>query len=324
MIGLRGYSKQALPTHVKVSDEGLERVRVTKARSRIDFGAHNLSVGKNEDRGSMFLDHQSQGMPHIASFAVFDGHNGSVAASACSQDFASNTVSRLKKMRSYVPTAPAPSDEDVRDLTMCESIRLTCLEMDQNIQFSHRSGCTLNALFLDRLDDGSIRAYCANVGDSKCAIFTKADMLAAAVPANESGSQETPATTKASTSFVYAMSVDHKLGLRRESERVRNRAPLEWQPLPSDVIEGHRVCRRNKITASAAAQESEPDVIAAGYPTAERRVAAGRYVKDCIRHLSSKQRDVADSIELNAIAYKESPYTKMVGALSAAGSVKGE
>jgi hypothetical protein len=44
----------------------------------ITAGSEYISDGKDEDRGTIFLQHTNQGFSEISSFSIFDGHNGNI------------------------------------------------------------------------------------------------------------------------------------------------------------------------------------------------------------------------------------------------------
>lgn len=170
----------------------------------IAFGAHNEPNQKNEDRclyptphdclrltpvpsvvrrGSMYMDHAADGCPHMASFSVFDGHNGSVAASLCAEYFNRRVVKRIQKLLGVSPASNASLEEptsaasplsrrDEVDAIVCESIRLSVVEIDMNIQLNHHSGCSINSLFLlFSPETSAVRVYCANLGTSRTVMF---------------------------------------------------------------------------------------------------------------------------------------------------------
>lgn len=276
-----------------------------KFKCPITFGSHNISEGKNEDRGSMFLSHKAEGCPQLASFSVFDGHNGSVAASACSQHFNRNVATRVHKFRSCTspPSIKLPQEMQ-NDAIFCESFRLSCIEMDRNVQFSHKSGCTLNSLFLEwNQEDGSVRAYCANVGDSKCALYTPFKIPDGTTTADST--HDIPlALIKSTQTHAFAMSVDHKLDLPRERKRIKDRLPLEWRPLPSDVIRG---------TIKAKVEGDARDIIIAGCPSSQTTGLATIFISNLIAELNRPE-SLSD-INVKDILYKTSDHAQMMSAL---------
>jgi serine/threonine protein phosphatase PrpC len=136
----------------------------------INFGCHSLASGKNEDRASMFVTHKEDGLPFVATFSVFDGHNGKSTADICSQIFNRNVVRRVKAWSAVSPSRESKLlPEEMTDAIICESFRASCEEVDSAVKKrNYQSGATLNSLLLScNKETGRISAYCANVGDSR-------------------------------------------------------------------------------------------------------------------------------------------------------------
>ena len=190
----------------------------------LSYGLHEIPCGKGEDRLSVNISHTSDGLPQIASFCVFDGHGGSKTAEFCQQYFSSRVVSRVRtlvdssksSLRDFIATRCNDFDEIV-----CESIELTCREMDINAKVRDSSGCTLNSLFV--VHDPSTRCtrlYCGNVGDSRCMLFTAQanplhckDMVSLVSPSSS-------AVGVVEAGKTYYLSEDHKLSNPKEKKRL--------------------------------------------------------------------------------------------------------
>lgn len=232
------------------------------------------------------------GCPNISSFGVFDGHNGSLAASICAQHFNRRVVRRIKRLMDIPYSQDDISDDfsrqDQIDAIVCESIRLTALEIDANIQSSHHSGCTLNALFLlHDPDSGSTRVYCANIGDSRCVMFSPIESTIGgsvgsrrmdssdALISTEHDSVKSNLSRKASRVIAYQMSEDHKLSLQRERTRIENQYECSSPSLPSDVVKGYI----KLVNSSRGDIDEQGDFLTGGYPPNDTLQRAEMYIQ---------------------------------------------
>lgn len=312
----------------------------TPSVSPVSFGSHNISEGKNEDRGSMFTTHKADGCPLISSFSVFDGHSGAVGASACAHHFNRAVVNRVKKFRSSQHMFQNYSDltiEDKSDAIYCESIKLSCVELDRNIKQSHKSGCTLNSLFVDvdaSDNSGNIRVYCANVGDSRCVLYTHfmeapnapnshfapnapsgADALTASasgLPRNLIDPSNTLSGRAKDKVITVLMSQDHKLTLQRERDRIVNGTPLTWIPLPSHIM---------AVTMDTTADDLigiggfDVDLIPRGYPPRSKLKRVEEFIGEVGVYLDQ----IGCSVKMQNVAYRTSDQTNMMNTLDRTG-----
>ena len=97
---------------------------------------------------------------------------------------------------------------------MCEAIRKVTKAISREIKLRSITGTTSVSLFLKKFPDGSIRAYCGNTGDSRCVVYRRQE-------------------SRTSGFKVMIMSEDHNLTLERETDRIAQRKPAEWKPLPA-------------------------------------------------------------------------------------------
>jgi hypothetical protein len=194
--------------------------------------------------------------------------------------------------------------------------------MDQNVTRRHKSGCTLNALFIETNAGGAegwSRVYCGNVGDSRCVGFSQGLATTTTAASASAHSSVHPAladvktrgdakvTDEASISFkrarVLALSVDHKLSLGRERDRVLSKTRMATEPLPSDVLLGHR------SQCSEGDCDSDCDVVAAGYPSAGLKTAAARLVAELALRLG-------EAVTPRDVRITEHPHAAMISELS--------
>ena len=184
------------------------------------------------------------GCPEVSSFAVFDGHNGSMAASTCSQYFNRRVAKRISAMKAVKHSFSRPdfSGQDEMDAIVTTSIVLTVQEINANILRSHHSGSTLSALFLVHdPESGDTRIYCANVGDSRCVAFLRNNddvSVEDAILSTEHDSVKTSASVYNAV-LAYQMSEDHKLSLARERKRIEQQLECRVPSLPSEVVKGY-------------------------------------------------------------------------------------
>ena len=189
----------------------------------LSYGLHEIPCGKGEDRLAVNLSHGSDGLPQIATFCVFDGHGGPKTAEFCQKYFSSRVVNRI---RTFIDGSGMPFKDFLAshaadfDEVVCESVELTCKEMDINAKVRDSSGCTLNCLLV--VHDPSTRCtrlYCGNVGDSRCMLFTAAsNPLLKEVMSFVSGSGVPAGVVEAGK--AYFLSDDHKLTNPREKRRL--------------------------------------------------------------------------------------------------------
>ena len=183
--------------------------------------------------------------PDIASFGVFDGHFGTVAASVCAQHLHKTILKRFERLQSMRSAQKSPllSSQQHYDAIFCEAIRQVFEEVDENIRCKDNSGCTALSIFLVRnTDDDSIRLYCCNVGDSRGVLFTPyMDGMDHSIPEENDirdafYGNDLDRSEHSRILFAFPISEDHKLALRREKMRLEARQDLLWHPLPSNIV----------------------------------------------------------------------------------------
>ena len=190
----------------------------------LSYGLHEIPCGKGEDRLSVNISHTADGLPQFASFCVFDGHGGSKTAEFCQRYFSSRVVSRVRtlvdssklSLREFIATRCSDFDD-----VICESIELSCREMDINAKVRDSSGCTLNSLFV--VHDPSSRCtrlYCGNVGDSRCMLFTANSNPIHCKDAMSLVSGSSLPVGVVEAGKVYYLSEDHKLSNPKEKKRL--------------------------------------------------------------------------------------------------------
>lgn len=246
-------------------------------KKQITYGFHQIASNKNEDRGTMVLFHSgkenlnvsiihevnliliAEDVSHIASFGVFDGHFGTLAASVCAQHLHKTILKRFKKYSGMKPKLPTELTlQQQQDAIFCESARLTYEEVDEGIRERDKSGCTGISIFLIRdIDDDSVRLYCSNVGDSRCVLFTtfingmdsdKDSRVVSQAGSGEEdiirdvfyGSDMDKIVTSRMT-YAFPMNEDHKLTLPRERYRVESQSSFPWRPLPSNIVKAQMI-----------------------------------------------------------------------------------
>ena len=167
-----------------------------------------------------------------------------MAASTCSQFFNRRAVKRISAMRAVKHSFSRSdfSEQDAMDAIVTASLVLTTMEINANILRSHHSGSTLSSLFLVyNPHSGDTRAYCANVGDSRCVVFlrNKDDVSAEdTILSTEHDSVKTSASAYNAV-VAYQMSEDHKLSLARERIRLECKQECKVPVLPSEVVKGY-------------------------------------------------------------------------------------
>lgn len=215
----------------------------------ITYGVYQNSHGEAVEC-SVNDNHSLEGYQNIASFGVFravvqdDVH----AASLCAKRLHRNIVRNYKAVINGTEKALQSRDKeflkleslpltDLRDAILCESIRLSCNNMNDELNTKKLSGCTsLNVVLSFDADAKSIRIMCANIGDSRCVLFT---------PKLE----DTPSTMTSPPMIgplhSFCMSEDHKFSSARERTRVSSKLQLQdasswihrrtsvWSPLPA-------------------------------------------------------------------------------------------
>lgn len=176
----------------------------------------------------------------MASFGVFDGHNGSLAADTCSKELCLEVVREFLEMKHALEVAHSPymqadviSQEDREDALLCEALRRASEHLNAKIRATEdESGTAMCSLFLSMSPTKSIRCICANIGDSRCVLYTQAISSIALIPYNrrsrsnslKSGDTLNPVMSPLKS---YKMSEDHTLALMRERSRVLGKLKIE-------------------------------------------------------------------------------------------------
>ena len=203
---------------------------------------------------------------------MYDGHNGKLAAISCAKHLHKNVMQRFTKL--VKATSCISSDEamaylapdaitrsDKMDALFCESMRLSCLELDESIRAVDKSGTAmLSLVFFHDPEERSIRAYCSNIGNSRCVVFSSD--LASVLPYREQvlTSLDDSMHTDCSDQEInaafdvydpdapvrtYMMSEDHVFSLLRERSRTLGKngrkewiiGPVaDWIPLPANAV----------------------------------------------------------------------------------------
>ena len=116
----------------------------------------------------------------MSSFGIFDGHNGTKAATYCAENLNNEVERRYKDLYDKLVgnnSEISLSDIDVDDCLMCQAIRSSISCIDEKILKDNESGTTSVTLYLKKCPaSNSIRMYCANVGDSRAVMFTAVNL----------------------------------------------------------------------------------------------------------------------------------------------------
>jgi len=188
----------------------------------LKYSTANIPNSKDEDRIYCNLSHIEISHPDISSFAIFDGHGGSVAAEILHK-YLHNVL--LKKYSEIIKESVSASPECSRtdeskalidfDHVICEAIKHTYKKVDSEIRRVSDHGSTAVSIFIKHNENGSKRVYCCWVGDSRCVMYQSTEI----------GNLSTH------------MSEDHKPTLRREKERIKRRL-TPWRKIPFEVHRG--------------------------------------------------------------------------------------
>lgn len=249
-------------------------------RPSISMGVFRSSGKGSEDKCSVFASHENQDAPGVASFGVFDGHSGEYAAELCSHELHKEVVSCVFALSEAVArnresqhfTLQHIASEDLHDALLCESLRRSCLALDEYVRSSNQSsGTTAVSLFLQQVDRYTVRAVCANIGDSRCVLYgqplNSMKFLTDPVPSSSQPSATLPR--------VFPMTEDHKLSTLRERSRVLGKLSLQnersWMsrptstfvPLPASIVTYQNWC-----------SACVPPTFEIGYPSKDRIAAA--------------------------------------------------
>jgi len=138
----------------------------------INYGFYQKSSNSNEDRYFISLNHKNEGFNNIASFGVFDGHNGSRSAQFCSDNVHKLILKSFHNLLFKYQDHELINNHEFLDGLLCQAINEICISTDSYLKEITRSGCTLNSLFLiyNPLDQ-TINIYNANIGDSRCVMI---------------------------------------------------------------------------------------------------------------------------------------------------------
>ena len=251
-------------------------------RTSIAVGIFKSSGKGSEDKCCAVYSHDNQDAPGVASFGVFDGHDGEYAAELCSQELHNEVVSCFLALKQAVArnkeslqfTLNNFALDDLNDAILCESLRRSCLALDEYVRSSKSgTGTTAVSLFLQQIDSHTVRAVCANIGDSRCVLYGQ--------PLNSMKFLSEPSTiVSTSQSSVtipraFPMTEDHKLSTLRERSRVLGKLSLQnersWMSRPTSTfipLPAVIVTYQNWSNAGV------PPTFEIGYPTKDRIAAA--------------------------------------------------
>jgi serine/threonine protein phosphatase PrpC len=234
----------------------------------------------------------AEGFPEIASFGVFDGHFGTIAASVCSQHLHRTVLKRFKKLQEMkVQSQTILTSQQKFDALFCEAVRQVYEEIDENIRLKDNSGCTGISIFIVRNTvDESMRVYCCNVGDSRGVLFTP--FIDGTEHPREVGmlteedeirdffyGTDLDRSEHSRILFAFPLSEDHKLTLPRERRRLEDMSGLPWRPLPSNVVKAQMMLH-NALDESVSRGMTNMDSLQeAGYPAQSIQDAASLYIQ---------------------------------------------
>ena len=145
-----------------------------------------MAAKADEDRHSVRVAHglvdniKDFSATKISSFGIFDGHNGSKAATYCAENLnnkVENAYNGLYKKTVDTFGETALADSDIDDGLMCQAIRASIASVNEKILKDNVSGTTSVTLYFKKsLATNSIRMYCANVGDSRAVMYTTVNL----------------------------------------------------------------------------------------------------------------------------------------------------
>ena len=226
----------------------------------LTYGVSSIPGPQDEDRHSIS---QITTDLRTASFGVFDGHSGMIAAETCSSQLCNYVLKNIASFHTVLNLHPEKDSltlSDVDDAIICESIYEAVRDVDNRIkEISNFSGTTATTVFVTESSDGAVKVYCANIGNSRCGIF-------------KSG-------------CIFQLSDDHTLNLAREVERFENRLKVQRNPLSLDLTNGRRLHARSDISISK---------MQSMYPPQERMTAA----KEVIHKLRKYQQSHSWEVDL--------------------------
>ena len=249
-----------------------------------------------------------------------------MAASTCSQFFNRRAVKRITAMRgvNHDFSRPDFSEQDAADAIVTASLVLTTMEINANILRSHHSGSTLSSLFLvHNFQSGDTRAYCANVGDSRCVVFlrNKDDVSTEdTILSTEHDSVKTSASAYNAV-LAYQMSEDHKVSLARERIRIENKQECKVPVLPSEVVKGYMMLSMrtaqgkgnstNDLSLSShsafnedadgSSRERLASFVELGSPPAEMEAAAREFIDHITTSLDVQPRSLTYGLSTNVV-----------------------
>jgi serine/threonine protein phosphatase PrpC len=147
----------------------------------------------------------------ILAFGVYDGHGGSFGSNFCAGRLCRDIICLVDETENIFANHPNRQawkqlGPKAFDSIMCESIRVGTEKIDKEIKHEGTSGTTSISIFAKLQENGNIKFFPANTGDSRCALLRK--------------------------SGCYAFNEDHALTLQRETDRIVSREPAKWYPLP--------------------------------------------------------------------------------------------
>mmetsp|Transcript_25881 Transcript_25881/g.26096 ORF Transcript_25881/g.26096 Transcript_25881/m.26096 type:complete len:417 (+) Transcript_25881:88-1338(+) len=203
-----------------------------KTNDHISISVSNIASPKDEDRFCENLSDQE--LPSLSSFGVFDGHNGKEASAYCAKTL-HNSIAQY-----YLRLLEIAEEDDtiakhnlLKEELLCESIRSQYEKADTEIKAANIAGTTSTSLFLLEENDGTYRAFCSWVGDSRCILLSRKIN-------DEDGKYE---ITRYQS---FLMSEDHKPDLPRERLRIEKKIEPIWNGRPVDVtietFRGHEGC----------------------------------------------------------------------------------
>lgn len=225
--------------------DGSRSSKVLDISKSLAVGIFSATAGADEI--CVYKSHIDDSAKNIASFGVFDGHDGDFAAKLCSKELHTTVIqnfNHLNKVIDLLEDSPYFSQEVISkqerlDTLLCESLRRASAQVNEFARKADsKSGTTAISLFLHQHDDKTIRATCSNLGDSRCVLYGSTFASIKYLPFAQPNSHR-----EGSPGFVlksYNMSEDHKLSLLRERSRVLGKLSLNgdrsWMMRPTTVF----------------------------------------------------------------------------------------
>ena len=229
-----------------------------------------------------------EGAKNIASFGVFAGHDGPTAADVCAAELHAAVVRTYMGLSKALESNKSSiylqseviSQSDKNDAILCEAYRRCCERLSDRIKAGDSdSGTSAVSLLMTMYSDKSIRCICANIGDSRCVVYSQNIAAVSNLPfnnrvrnnsmrprANSARGGDPGSPLNALKSFT--MSEEHTLQLLRERSRVLGKMRIEaddsWQQqrltvsyvaLPANLCS---ILHKSDIPASVAFETGYP------------------------------------------------------------------